>query len=147
MTQTQTENQPNRRIYRGSCHCGAFIYDIDLPELRTVVECDCSFCRRTCNLYVPTDEDANFRVVNGSEENLTSYTFGPGSKIHKVYLNNGDGNIWSGLLILTRKFCPTCAMSMLSRMPNGPAHMRLVLNVSCYNVRMPFTKPLLTWNG
>jgi hypothetical protein len=82
MTQTQTE--PNRRTYRGSCHCGAFVYDIDLPELRVVVECDCSFCRRTGNLYVPTGEDANFRVVNGSEGNLTSYTFGPGSKIHKV---------------------------------------------------------------
>ncbi|KAH0492914.1 hypothetical protein TgHK011_007841 [Trichoderma gracile] len=105
---TQTQDQPNRRTYRGSCHCGAFIYDIDLPELSTVVECDCSFCRRTGNLYVPTSEDANFRVINGSEEHLKSYTFGPGSKIHK--------------------FCPICATSILSRMPNGPAYMKLVLN-------------------
>ncbi|KAL7820670.1 glutathione-dependent formaldehyde-activating enzyme [Trichoderma gracile] len=105
---TQTQDQPNRRTYRGSCHCGAFIYEIDLPELSTIVECDCSFCRRTGNLYVPTSEDANFRVVNGSEEHLKSYTFGPGSKIHK--------------------FCPICATSILSRMPNGPAYMKLVLN-------------------
>ncbi|TFB06725.1 hypothetical protein CCMA1212_000433 [Trichoderma ghanense] len=105
---TQTQNPPNRRTYRGSCHCGAFTYEIDLPELKIVVECDCSFCSRMGNLYVPTSEEANFRVANGSEEDLKSYTFGPGSKIHK--------------------FCPTCATSMLSRMPNGPAHMRLVLN-------------------
>ncbi|KAL6875262.1 Mss4-like protein [Trichoderma novae-zelandiae] len=105
---TQTQDQSNRRTYRGSCHCGAFTYEIHLPELKTAVECDCSFCSRTGNLYVPTSEEDNFRIVHGGEESLRSYTFGPGSKIHK--------------------FCPICATSMLSRMPNGPAHMRLVLN-------------------
>ncbi|RFU78542.1 glutathione-dependent formaldehyde-activating enzyme [Trichoderma arundinaceum] len=105
---TQIEEQPRRRTYRGNCHCGAFVYEIDLPELDTVIDCDCSFCSRKGHLYVQTSEDANFRVVKGSEEKLTSYTFGAASKIHK--------------------FCPKCATSLLSRMPNGAPHLKLLLN-------------------
>lgn len=80
---TVTHDQPSRRTYRGNCHCGNFVYEVDLPELRCVVECDCSFCSRTGNLYVLTDDDCNFRIVKGTEEKLTSYTF-EGNKIHKV---------------------------------------------------------------
>ncbi|KAL7938756.1 Mss4-like protein [Trichoderma chlorosporum] len=105
---TMAQDQPNRRTYRGNCHCGGFEYEVDLPELRAVVECDCSFCSRTGNLYVLTDDDSNFRIVKGTEEGLKSYTFGPGHKIHK--------------------FCPKCATSLLSRMPNGPPRLKLLLN-------------------
>ncbi|KAK1248486.1 hypothetical protein MKX08_006706 [Trichoderma sp. CBMAI-0020] len=79
----ETQNQPIRRTYKGSCHCGAFAYEINLTELNTVVDCDCSFCSRKGNLYFLTSQEDNFRVVKGSEESLTSYTFGPGNKIHK----------------------------------------------------------------
>ncbi|KAK6451340.1 hypothetical protein FP744_10007591 [Trichoderma asperellum] len=79
----EAQDRPNRRTYQGSCHCGAFAYEIDLPELKTVIDCDCSFCSRKGNLYVLTSEDDNFRIVKGSEEGLTSYTFGPRNKIHK----------------------------------------------------------------
>ncbi|KAL7951575.1 Mss4-like protein [Trichoderma barbatum] len=105
---TATHDQTSRRTYRGNCHCGAFVYEVDLLELRSVIECDCSFCSRTGNLYVLTSEDSNFRIVKGSEEKLKTYTFGPRNKIHK--------------------FCPRCATSLLSRMPNGPPHMQLLLN-------------------
>ncbi|PNP60429.1 hypothetical protein THARTR1_00453 [Trichoderma harzianum] len=81
---TVTQDEPTRRTYRGNCHCGNFVYEVNLPELRSVVECDCSFCSRTGNLYVLTDEESNFRIVKGTEEGLKSYTFGPGNKIHKV---------------------------------------------------------------
>lgn len=80
----ETQDPPTRRTYQGSCHCGAFAYEIDLTDLKTVVDCDCSFCSRKGNLYFLTSEEDNFRVVKGSEESLTSYTFGPGNKIHKV---------------------------------------------------------------
>ncbi|KKP01415.1 glutathione-dependent formaldehyde-activating enzyme [Trichoderma harzianum] len=80
---TVAQDQPSRRTYRGNCHCGNFVYEVDLPELRSVVECDCSFCSRTGNLYVLTDEESNFRIVKGTEETLKSYTFGAGNKIHK----------------------------------------------------------------
>ncbi|KAL6804092.1 Mss4-like protein [Trichoderma sp. SZMC 28012] len=105
---TVAQDQPTRRTYRGNCHCGNFVYEVDLPELRSVVECDCSFCSRTGNLYVLTDEESNFRIVKGTEERLKSYTFGAGNKIHK--------------------FCPKCATSLLSRMPNGPPRLKLLLN-------------------
>jgi hypothetical protein len=80
----EAQEQPKRRTYQGSCHCGAFAYEIDLPGLETVVDCDCSFCSRKGNLYVLTSKEDNFRFVKGSEERLTSYTFGSGNKIHKV---------------------------------------------------------------
>ncbi|KAF3067940.1 hypothetical protein CFAM422_008106 [Trichoderma lentiforme] len=105
---TVAQDQPSRRTYRGNCHCGNFVYEVDLPEVRSVVECDCSFCSRTGNLYVLTDEESNFRIVKGTEERLKSYTFGAGNKIHK--------------------FCPKCATSLLSRMPNGPPRLKLLLN-------------------
>ncbi|KAL6791288.1 Mss4-like protein [Trichoderma sp. SZMC 28013] len=81
---TVAQDEPSRRTYQGNCHCGNFVYEVDLPELRSVVECDCSFCSRTGSLYVLTDEESNFRVVKGTEETLKSYTFGPGNKIHKT---------------------------------------------------------------
>lgn len=88
---TVAQDEPSRRTYQGNCHCGNFVYEVDLPELRSVVECDCSFCSRTGSLYVLTDEESNFRVVKGTEETLKSYTFGPGNKIHKVRkVANGD---------------------------------------------------------
>ncbi|QYS95996.1 hypothetical protein H0G86_003260 [Trichoderma simmonsii] len=105
---TVAQDQPSRRTYRGNCHCGNFVYEVDLPELRSVVECDCSFCSRTGNLYVLTDEESNFSIVKGTEERLQSYTFGAGNKIHK--------------------FCPKCATNLLSRMPNGPPRLKLLLN-------------------
>lgn len=93
---TVTQDQPTRRTYRGNCHCGNFVYEVDLPELRSVVECDCSFCSRTGNLYVLTDEESNFRVVKGTEERLKSYTFGAGNKIHKV-CEAGNGRRYQGI--------------------------------------------------
>lgn len=69
--------------YRASCLCGAFAYEVDLPEIREIAECDCSFCVRSANLYISAQDAANFRVVRGSEEQLTSYSF-EGNKIHKV---------------------------------------------------------------
>ncbi|KAM0466278.1 hypothetical protein ACHAPV_001235 [Trichoderma viride] len=101
----EAQHQPIRRTYQGSCHCGAFAYEIDLTELNTVVDCDCSFCSRKGNLYLLTSKEDNFRVVKGSEESLTSYTFGPGNKIHK--------------------FCPTCAT--ISSIPISIRNMPLQL--------------------
>jgi hypothetical protein len=83
----ETQDQPKWRTYRGSCHCGDFIYEIDLPEVKTIIDCDCSFCALKGNLYVITNEGNNFKVIKGSEEKLTSYTFGPRTKIHKVGSN------------------------------------------------------------
>lgn len=42
-----------------------------------------------------------------------------------------DDRYWG--LLTPLQFCPKCATSLLSRMPNGPPRLKLLLNVSCGN--------------
>lgn len=58
--------------YRGSCHCGAVVFEIetDFPELTM---CDCSICRRKNALMVKVPE-SRFRLVDGAAM-LTEYRF------------------------------------------------------------------------
>ena len=51
------------RKYRGSCHCGAVVFEIesDFPELTT---CDCSICRRKNALMVKVHE-SQFGLLSG----------------------------------------------------------------------------------
>ena len=73
------------RTYRGNCHCKAFVYEIRVPTIRDVYECDCSICRKKGYLLVfVADAAADFSVVAGAEAGLTTYTFGEGKYEHKV---------------------------------------------------------------
>ena len=58
--------------YRGSCHCGAVVFEIatDFPELTM---CDCSICKRKNALMVKVHE-RDFRLLAGAEL-LTEYRF------------------------------------------------------------------------
>lgn len=60
------------RIFKGSCHCQAvtFQVDIGLEELTT---CDCSICIRKNALMVKVHESA-LRILSG-QDRLTTYTF------------------------------------------------------------------------
>ncbi|KAJ6441156.1 glutathione-dependent formaldehyde-activating enzyme [Purpureocillium lavendulum] len=100
---------PPLRTYRGNCHCGAYVYEARLPEIRSVFECNCSICRKKGYLWVFPGE-GDFSVVKGGDDALTGYTFGPGK--------------------LTHKFCPTCATPLMAHFPDGPPGKRRALNVS-----------------
>jgi hypothetical protein len=60
------------RTYRGSCHCGAVVFEIDtdFPELTM---CDCSICRRRNALMVKVHED-RFRLLSGHDA-IAEYRF------------------------------------------------------------------------
>lgn len=75
-----TEENP-LKIYRGNCHCGAFVYEVDLPEIKAVITCNCSICSKKGCLWVKPYE---IKVVKGSEDALTSYTFASNTFPHKV---------------------------------------------------------------
>lgn len=77
-------NSKELRTYRGNCHCGAFVYEAALPEITTVTECPCSICHKKGYIFVGTNAAAHFKVVKGSLEDLTEYTFGSGKMKHKV---------------------------------------------------------------
>ncbi|XWW99321.1 hypothetical protein V2A60_007330 [Cordyceps javanica] len=77
------------RTYRGNCHCGAFVYEAELPEITTVTECPCSICRKKGYLFVSTNSKAHFKVVKGSLEGLSEYRFGTKALHHKFCANCG----------------------------------------------------------
>lgn len=71
------------KTFRGSCHCGEYIYEVDLSENFEPTECNCSFCYKKGALWiVPKPE--NFRFVKGDINTLTNYTFGLKTVNHKV---------------------------------------------------------------
>lgn len=80
-------DQPLKK-YRGNCHCGAFVYEVKVPEITEVYECNCSICYKKGYLLVlVADYASNYEVVKGSEDQLTNYTFGEGKFDHKVCLS------------------------------------------------------------
>ncbi|GKT48667.1 centromere protein V [Colletotrichum spaethianum] len=105
---TELKEQESNRTYRGNCHCAAFVYEVDLPEIKTVSECNCSICTKKGTLWVmPAPE--KFRVVKGAEKDLSSYKFGSEQMIHK--------------------FCGNCGTAIMVDFPNGPPNMKIALNV------------------
>lgn len=90
---------PPLRTYRGNCHCTAFVYEIKVPEIKAVKQCNCSICHKKGYLWVfPGADDFNF--VKGIEDDLTSYAFNDGKINHKVNLKENHG-ISSGYLHTT----------------------------------------------
>lgn len=67
------------RTYRGSCHCGRVVFEID-TELDSAAFCNCSICRRRNALMhrVPPDR---FRLIQG-EDALVHYHFNTGTAEH-----------------------------------------------------------------
>ncbi|MEQ1565607.1 MAG: GFA family protein [Myxococcota bacterium] len=66
-------------MHRGSCHCGAVRFEVDM-ELDGLATCNCSICGRTGVImsFVPEDK---FRCLSG-EDKLTDYQFGKKSVHH-----------------------------------------------------------------
>ncbi|KAK5995677.1 Centromere protein V [Cladobotryum mycophilum] len=96
------------RTYRGNCHCGAFVYEVEIPEIKSVFECNCSVCAKKGYLYLFPGRK-NFKVVKGSEDALTQYRFGSMELVHG--------------------FCPTCATPLLGTKDIGPEEFHLAINV------------------
>ncbi|KAI1806150.1 glutathione-dependent formaldehyde-activating enzyme [Daldinia bambusicola] len=52
------------KTYRGSCHCGAYVYEAKMPHAFKVLECNCSSCYKKGALWV-VPEPGNIRFVKG----------------------------------------------------------------------------------
>ena len=62
-----------RRIYHGSCHCGAVKFEADLDLTLPTYRCNCSICRRT-RFWPAVVGAAGFRLLQGRDD-LTKYLF------------------------------------------------------------------------
>jgi hypothetical protein len=105
---TTTEENAELKTYRGNCHCGAFVYEVQLPEIKSAGQCNCTICTKKGYLWA-FPKDGDFKVVKGDEGDLTEYKFAGKN--------------------LSHKFCPTCGSALMAK-GNSPTGLSMGLNVS-----------------
>jgi len=66
--------------YQGGCHCGAFRFQVSLPDSIEVEDCNCSVCKKAGYLHViiPSKQ---FKVLKGQDK-MQLYTFNSGVAKH-----------------------------------------------------------------
>lgn len=67
-------------LYRGSCHCGAITFEVEVPRSVVAKDCNCSICTMAGYLHLIVPQ-LRFRLVSG-EDNLSVYTFNTGVARH-----------------------------------------------------------------
>jgi hypothetical protein len=83
MASTTDQPQAPTKTYRGNCHCGAFVYEAQMPEIKKVIDCNCSLCHKKGYLFAVTPQ-STVKIVKGDENALTSYQFGEKKLQHMV---------------------------------------------------------------
>lgn len=76
---------PELKTYTGNCHCGSFAFKVQLPELKSVMECNCSICTKKGYRWVFPSTEGAFTVEH-DKGSLKDYEFGKKSMTHKVGL-------------------------------------------------------------
>ncbi len=78
----QLPEEESYQPFRGGCHCGRVVWEIDVdPRMETVLDCNCSICRDKGFLHlIVAPED--FRLLQG-EDDLREYRFNTGTAVHK----------------------------------------------------------------
>lgn len=86
--------------YRGNCHCGDFVFEVNTPKPLSVgYACNCSICYKKGYVFYMNGQDGGtFNVVKGSLDKLTSYNFGKKYN-HKVKAScpppSKEPSVWS----------------------------------------------------
>jgi hypothetical protein len=107
MADSTTTPTPELKTYYGNCHCGAFKFNIRIPELASVTECDCSICFKKAYKWIfPGPNCFNIEKGDGT---LKEYEFGRKSMAHK--------------------FCGICGTGVQGQRHNTPPGMDVGINV------------------
>jgi hypothetical protein len=76
------ESTPELKTYYGNCHCGAFKFNIKVPEITSLMDCNCSICSRKGYQWV--FPGAGCFTIEKGEGTLKDYEFGSKKMEHKV---------------------------------------------------------------
>lgn len=61
-------------LYKGCCHCGLNRFELECPEIKTAVACECDTCSASQLLWVFLDTgDVSMKVVQGAADSLSTY--------------------------------------------------------------------------
>jgi hypothetical protein len=94
--------------HKGSCHCGAVRFHVDV-DLTAPITCNCSYCSRRGSILAFTQAES-FELVAG-EEKLTEYRFNT-NKIQHL-------------------FCSDCGMESFARGTRPDGTSMVAINVRC----------------
>jgi hypothetical protein len=114
------------KTHKGSCHCGAVKFEVELEEGKPGSRCNCSICTKT-NVFSALGKPSSMSLLAG-EENLAVYEWG--AKISKRY------------------FCKTCGVACF-----GKGHLAEVggdyvsVNLNCLDDLDPSTLEAVHWDG
>ncbi|KAK0718093.1 Mss4-like protein [Lasiosphaeria miniovina] len=97
------------KTYRGNCHCGAFIFEVKVPEIKSASACDCSICSKKGYVWLVATSDA-VNVVK-DEGLLVDYAFGAKSLVHK--------------------FCGKCGTATMASMAD-PSAKTVLINIRAF---------------
>ena len=53
------------KTYKGHCHCGVFKFSVTLPQIDSVLACNCTFCPQKGFLYVFPGKRDQLKVERG----------------------------------------------------------------------------------
>jgi hypothetical protein len=108
---TTTSTDTELWTYRGNCHCAAFVYEAQLPEIKSALECKCSICYKKGYLWAIT-EPAKFNIVKGSSDTLSRYTVE--SVVHRVRTSRLSSCLRDVADKFHCQFCPKCATPVMA---------------------------------
>ncbi|MBB3132718.1 hypothetical protein FHS26_000413 [Rhizobium pisi] len=104
-----------KKIYHGSCHCGAVTYEASLDLSAGTFRCNCSICRKKRNwLAVAAPEDFH---LTGGADNIGEYQFAS-RKLHHL-------------------FCKTCGISSYAWGENEKIGTFYAVSVNCLDDASP----------
>jgi hypothetical protein len=111
--------------HKGSCHCGAVRFSVDLDTDSEAIECNCSICGRTGTLLLFTSMD-HFTLESGAD-NLTSYKFNKGHIDHV--------------------FCKTCGIKSFAKGTGQDGKPVAAVNARCLEGVDVFTQKRMQFDG
>ena len=94
-------------VHSGGCHCRRVRWQAEAPASVAAGTCNCSNCAMRGITYFTVPND-RFRLQDGSQEFLTTYTFGTGTAKHI--------------------FCKVCGITSFYKQRGNPGEVALSVN-------------------